>query len=211
MSVERPCLAKRMLAMAEHCQDGPDVAYLCAWAAAEVLISSLAREAGVRPTFSLRQNGTLRTRRVDGLKVPHVVPPREDHLMRTALRELPNPARRRLVMHPSVGSLARRVPTFGGAEVRRDSFRQRLNGVMDLALTRDVRYPVWHGISQEAVAACVNGVDAQHVGVDLLFQIAVVLRTIRSNLMLGVDDTAEAPTKLGFPLVRILVEGWLEA
>jgi len=210
MSSDTRTVAGRMLALAEQRGSDPAVAYLCVWTAAEVLISSLAWEAGVRPSFSLRQNGTLRTQKVDGLKVPQVVPPPEDHLMRTALKRLPASARRQLVAHPSARALAQRVPTIDGTPVRRDSFRQRLTGVMDLALTRDARYPVWHGINLDAVDACLRAGGSRHVGVDLLWQIALVLRTIGDNLKLDASDDDEGLATSGLPLVRILVEGWLE-
>lgn len=54
------------------------VAYVCLWAAVTCRVRTLACEAGVRPQFSLRRNGTLRTRREGDVKLPDIIPAQYD-------------------------------------------------------------------------------------------------------------------------------------
>lgn len=204
-----PSVARRMMTLAAGNAADVVVAYLCAWTAAETLIRSLSRIEGVRPQFSLRPNGTLRTHKVGDVKMPDLIPPRPDHQLRAALKHLPSEARDRLISHPAVRTLARRVPTLNGKPVRKDAYGQRLSGVLDVAMTRDPRYPVWCTVDVEAMERYLTDSGTPAVAEELVWQVAIVLRTVQSNLMVDDEDADATVARAALPLVRIVVEGWL--
>jgi hypothetical protein len=203
-------LARRMMTLAVRNTADPVVAYLCAWTAAETLIRALAWETGVRPQFSLRKNGTLRTHKVGDLKMPDLIPSRADHRLRAALKHLPSAAKDRLIAHPAVPALSRRVPTFNGKPVLKDAFGQRPSGILDLAMMRDLRYPVWCTVNADAAKSYQSGQRRPKATGELVWQIAVLLRTVHSNCMLYDSDADETLAEQALPLVQILVAGWLE-
>jgi hypothetical protein len=203
-------VAQRMMALATQNVADPVVAYLCAWTAAQTLITSWSWQEGVRPQFSLRRNGTLRTHKVGDLKMPDVIPPRADHQLRAALKHLAPDAQDRLIVHPAVLDLARRVPTLNGKPLLKDAFGQRITGVLDLAMTRDPRYPVWCTVDVRAVKKYLAGQRTGKATESLVRQITVVLRTVHSNLLMDDSDADEVVAQKVLPLVGILVAGWLE-
>ncbi|MBN1247415.1 MAG: hypothetical protein JXC32_07135 [Anaerolineae bacterium] len=205
-------VAERVLRVAETSEARGDavVAYLCAWVAVSRLVTVIAWRSGVRPQFSLRQNGTLRTRKEGGYKVPELTPAREDHQWRAALEALLPAEARRLLVHPNVRALATRVPTLDGKRVLKDAYGQRPSGVLDVALTRDIRYPVWHTVALAAPAEVGPETGGSDVA-ETLWQLGVLLRTIQSNLLAEGQDADAELAQLGLPLVRLLAAGLLRA
>lgn len=78
-------IAERLAAVAREQAGDPVVAYMIAGTALEGIVRVLAAREGVRGQFSLRQNGTLRLRKVGEVKMPEVYPPRPEHQLRATL------------------------------------------------------------------------------------------------------------------------------
>lgn len=192
-------------------EDDPVAAYLCVWTALDHVIHGLAVAQGVRPQFSLRKNGTRRTRKVGNVKLPEVYPPREERLMGAALDALPEDVALALVSHPHVARLAQRTPILDGALVSRDASGQVLYGVIDVLLTPDARYPVWAFIDRAALKRVCNGGADEAAVRDVVEQVVGVLNAIRHACLIGrghagaEDDVALARAAL--PVVMALVEG----
>lgn len=207
-SVDR--LVDRMLAMGAGEPDAT-VAYLCAWVAVDRLVMLLSRRAGVRPQFSLRRNGTLRTHIEGGYKLPELMPAREDHRWRAALDALSMVDRRSVLEDPHLRALATRRPVLEGRPLLRDAYGQRPMGVIDVAMTRDARYPVWHTVDLAAVTEALSDSRSLDAMGESVWQAAVLLRTVHSNLLAadGAMDREEA--RLGLPLLRLLAGGLIRA
>jgi hypothetical protein len=197
-------LVTSLLALAEDA--GPVAAYLLAWTAFEHQVKVTARAAGVRPKFELRKNGTAEMQTVGTLKMPVVTPPRSEHELEVALAHLPEEVKDRLVAHPAVRAFALRVPRFAGRLLVHDARGQRLSGVLDLALTADVRYPIWRPLDLDLIRARDRGDLTPEQRDTLVAQIAVLLTAIWRNLLLG-DEDGPSVASLALPLVRLLVEG----
>ncbi len=204
-------IVSRLMAIAAAHTEDPVVAYLCAWTAVERVVGVLAWRAGVRPQFSLRKNGTLRTRKEQGYKLPDLLPAREDHLWRAALKTLSAADQRSLLSHPNVRALAARVPMLNGKPVYKDAYGQQPHGVLDVTMTRDPRYPVWHTVDFEGLTEVLGDPDCDDDADELVWQVSVVLRTIHGNLLAEGEDTDAALAQLGYPLVVSLVAGLASA
>jgi len=206
-------IAETILALAHGPATEPVAAYLVVWTALSHVAKVVATRAGVRARFALRQNGTLRVRKVGALKMPEVIRPREEHLLSAALETLDADASTRLIAHTAVRYFCRRVPVLGGERVTQDAYRQRPRGVLDVGATLDPRYPVWSFVDAALLQRYLGGEQTAEACQRLLGQIAEVLATIHRNL-LGAEEAqqGEANAELAtraLPLLTALVEALL--
>jgi hypothetical protein len=204
-------LTARMVAVAAAHEQDPEVAYLCVWAAITRLVTAISRHDGVRPQFSLRRNGTLRVRKVGGIKLPEVMPAREDHQWRAAIRHLLPEDVRDLLSHKALRVLATRTPLLNGKPVLRDAYGQRPVGVLDVALTRDPRYPVWHTLDLAALDAALAAPDVSPDNCPPLWDATILLRAVHSNLFSADGDANAAVARLALPVARLLAEALMRA
>ncbi len=192
-------------------------AYLCYWSAFTNIYAVLAAQQGARPHFGLRENGTLRTRRVGALKMAEVDPPPESELLDKGCAGLDGGLKHKLITHASARFFVQRTPVWQGKTITVDGARQRLNGVLDMRCTFDARYPVWRPIDAKLYARYVR--DAETGTVDeqaqdiLARQILDVLQTVAQNLLYNSKSTADenAPAVIDHALALLssLVEGLL--
>jgi hypothetical protein len=149
-------LATSMIQLAEQVmQTDPSAfqAFVCYWAAFANICTMLATQSGLRPRFGLRQNGTLRTRKVKVdpagriIKMAEVYPPTEKAKLDNAFKHFSDDLKHRLIMHPGTHFFVYRTPTWEGRPLKRDAFKQSLNGVINVGATVDARYPVWSPLS----------------------------------------------------------------
>lgn len=198
--------ARRLMTLAQETAAEPEVAYLLAWTAFEHVVKRAARQAGVRPQFGLRKNGTVQTQKVGDLKMPAVTPPRFEHEVAAALRCLPAAVLEALVAHPAVRAFAGRVPRLDGKPLVRDARGQPLTGVLDVAHTPDPRYPVWCPLDADLARAAAQGALTEAQRDALVTQVVALLGAVRRNLLVGGEDGAAIAAR-ALPLVKILVEG----
>jgi hypothetical protein len=192
-------------------------AYLCYWSAFTNIYAVLAAQQGARPHFGLRENGTLRTRRVGALKMAEVDPPSESELLDKACAGLDATLKHKLITHASARFFVQRTPVWQGKTIAVDKARQRLNGVLDMRCTFDARYPVWRPIDAALYARYVRAAEmgaADEQARDVLVrQILDVLHTVAHNLLYSNKPTGDenAPLVIDHALALLsdLVEGWL--
>ncbi|MBN1139278.1 MAG: hypothetical protein JXM73_22065 [Anaerolineae bacterium] len=169
----------------------PAWAFIRHWAAFEVIYTALAARAGVRPSFALRQNGTLETRKEGKIKVARTNVPSQRQQIDLAFEHMDAGLRHSLIVHPSTAFFAGRKPTWQGSVVESDGFGQRLNGVIDISQTVDARYPVWSPLSTPLYRQYTRqGGDGKTQAI-LARQILDLLCTIRHNLTQGGDRQDE--------------------
>lgn len=214
-------LARRMMALAEVARHDPGAAYACLWTAFLHARAVIAAAGGVKANFSLRKNGTLRTRPVGttpGLKVlkmPEVYPPRDEVATQALIRRLSPELKDHLIEHTAVAYFVSRVPRLEGRAVLQDAYHQRPTGVVDVAKTSDPRYPIWCPIDGDARRAYLAGERDPEVQTALVTQILALLTTIYANLLVsptpdGGDANADVAAH-ALPLLMVLVPGALEA
>jgi len=192
-------------------------AYLCYWSAFTNIYAILAAQQGARPHFGLRENGTLRTRRVGALKMAEVDPPPESELLDKACAGLDAALKHKLLTHASARFFVQRTPVWQGKNIAVDAARQRLNGVLDMRCTFDARYPVWRPVDAALYARYVRAAEAGTVDEEardfLARQILDVLYTVAQNLLYSnkpaSDENAPAVIDHALALLAALVEGWL--
>ncbi len=207
-------LTQSLLTRAQASQADPALAFLDTWLAFTRLAHVVAHEAGLRPTFGLRQNGTLRQRKIEQFKLAEVYPPAESSVLEKAFARLDAAAQHALIAHSSARFFVFRTPTWEGKPLAHDAFRQRLNGVIDASLTLDPRYPAWTPIDIEAYQHY-SAESPEEQRAALARQLyAAPLATARNLLYAGAAAAGElTPAVLGhaLALLRVIVEGLLSA
>jgi hypothetical protein len=168
--------------------------FLCTWAAFQAICAALARRAGLRPRFELRRNGTMQTRRVGAVKIVVVHPPSDGQRIEAAWAQFDDGFRHRLIAHPGAAFFVRRKPVVLDQVMERDGFGQRLNGLVDVACTVDVRYPTWSPIDVVAYDRYMARGGTDPKARDLLArQIVDLLCTLHSNVLYGGSDAESGP------------------
>jgi hypothetical protein len=193
----------------------PVQSFVCAWAAFEVIYITLAAGAGLRPTFALRRNGTMETRKEGKIKIAKTDVPSTREQIDVAFQHFGDELKHRLIVHPSTGFFVSRKPTWQGETVEMDGFGQRLNGVIDVSRTVDARYPVWSPISTRLYGHYVRRGGDEKTRDLLARQVIEVLCTVRHNLTQGGDrenqesgpDVLSKAVSLLDVVVRELVKG----
>lgn len=213
-------LARAMAELGRQAAQRPEQhasAYLCYWTAFTNIYAILATQQGARPHFGLRENGTLRTRRVGALKMAEVDPPPERELLDKACAGLDAALKHKLVTHASARFFVQRTPVWQGKRIAVDGARQRLNGVLDLRCTFDARYPVWRHIDAALytryVRAAETGTGDEQTRDVLTRQFLDILQTVAHNLLyvdsLTSDENAPTVVDHALALLSGLIENWL--
>ena len=187
-------VAHSMIAMALHRTHQPDPmgAFMRYWAAFNNIYIVVAERRGKLPQFRKNSDGSTRTRTVGQVTVPVVTPVREREQIDMAFEEFTDELKSRLVEHSSARFFAYRTPQWHGQPVQQDTHGQRLNGVLNVGYTRDVKNPVWAPIDTHAFeeyhrdARGLNNRDA------LARQIVDVLYTVRNNTFHAGKDPDDA-------------------
>jgi hypothetical protein len=187
----------------------------CCWAAFRLLYTAIAARSGLRPTFVLRRNGTMQTRRAGALKVAQAHPPSEEAQIEVLLGHLGAEAQHALLIHPGTRFFVSRRPTWQGQALGQDAFGQRLNGVIDVALTVDPRYPVWSPIDPKAYGQYVSGKGDARARDALARQVVDLLCTVERNLSYGGprddEESSEAVIEHALPLLSTILLYFLPA
>jgi hypothetical protein len=173
-----------MVELAAQVHD-PRQGYICYWMAFNVIYTALAAASGLRPEFSLRRNGTRVTRRVGAVKVTQVHPPSESAQINAAFGHLSADLKHQLIVHEDTPFFVYRKPTWRGTALETDTFRQRLNGVINVGHTIDPRYPVWSPIDVKLYRQYTNKGPDDATRDILARQVLDVLCTVRGNLLYG--------------------------
>ena len=210
VSVECPT-AQAMLSLARSLENQPIQTYLCTWIAFESITRLIARQAGVKPQFNLRKNGTLKMIKVGGFRMPKVTLGTKTDIYSSALERLDSQVQHALIHHKSVAVCANRTPTYQGRVVKGDSRGQQLNGLIDISRTSDSRYPIWSPITLSWYNAYLRGEADDAIRHDLVVQIVTVLDTLRVNILY--DDGTNSPecgvnlVTCAQPLLNIIING----
>jgi hypothetical protein len=165
--------------------------FVCYWTAFRNVCSVLAAHSGLRPSFSLRRNGTMRTRRVGQAKIVEVnVPPQEEQLD-AAFTHFGHSLKHWLITHPSTRFFVYRTPTLLGEPIQADAFGQPINGVIDVGRMVDRRYPVWSPIDTRLYRQYLAHPQDDNARDPLARQVLDVIHTVGSNL--GHDGQRAGP------------------
>jgi hypothetical protein len=175
--------AQMMLSLSRTLDGKPIEAYLCSWTAFECIARKIARASGIKPQYVLRKNGTLKVTEVGGVRMPKVKPPDSELIRSTALEYLDTTVKHALIVHKCVESFAYRTPTFQNRIVKTDNRGQQLNGIIDLSLTLDPRYPIWRPITMTWYKAYMRGDGDESAQEALVGQITAILATLRDNVL----------------------------
>lgn len=215
-------MAQAMAELARQATQRPEQqasAYLCYWLAFTNIYAVLGAQAGVKPHFGLRKNGTLKTQQVDGIKMAEVFPPTESALLAKAAERFPRAAKHRLVMHESTRFFVQRTPVWQGKSLAMDGYKQRINGILDMRCTLDPRYPAWSPIDTRMYTAytraSAKGETDDEVLDALVEQVLNALHTVYRNLLYGgapaSDENAPAVISQALALLANFVEDLLRA
>ncbi len=206
-------------------------AFVCYWAAFMSICNTLAVQSGLRPHFGLRQNGTLRTRKVkldlagSVVKIAEVYPPTEKAKLENVFKHVTDDLKHRLITHPGTHFFVYRTPMWEGRPLKRDAFKQRLNGVLYMEATVDARYPVWSPLSIDLYKRYVHEGPTPQAKNVLSKQILDLLNTIHLNVLYGtqrvgiqrVHDDTHAEDENGatvvaqaLPLLSMIVLDFIE-
>jgi hypothetical protein len=221
--------ATSMIQLAEQVmQTDPSAfqAFVCYWTAFANVYTILATQSGLRPRFGLRQNGTLRTRKVKVdaaspiIKMAEVYPPTEKAKLDNVFKHFSDDLKHRLIIHPSTHFFVYRTPTWGGHPLKRDAFKQYLNGVINVGATVDARYPVWSPLSvylykqysQEGPNSKARNVLSKQI-LDLLNTIHLNLRHRAQNIpgdKQAEDENDSTVVAQALPLLSMIVLDFIE-
>jgi hypothetical protein len=108
-----------------------------------------------------------------------------------AFRHFPDELKSRLVEHPSTNFFVHRTPHWHGQPILSDINEQRLNGVLNVGYTLDVRNPVWAPIDVGMYEEYHKNGGNTEARDELAQQVLWVLYTVRNNTFHGgkrVDD-----------------------
>ena len=214
--------ARMMISLVRQSADGEtnlEQTFLCYWLAWQSICISLITKAGHHPTYQLRKNGTLITRRTGSLRVARVSEPGSDDLLSLALSEFDETLKDRLIRHKGTFFFAHRNPTWQAKPLQKDGFGQQLNGVINVSHTLSPKYPVWSPVDlalyrpymqKEAILDRPNKTRKVLAG-----QILDLLHTIHHNLLLGTGkqepENGDDVVKHGLALLSLIVNHFLNA
>ncbi len=210
--LDKARVASAMLALVEHSDSQPVQKFLCYWVAFTNIQIHLAAQAGLKPRFGLRKNGTLRTHNVHGVKMAEVSLPTERAQYDKALASFSSDLKHQLILHESTRFFVYRAPVWQTYPRHQDALKQRLNGVANLALTLDARYPIWAPLDVQLYEHYLEGEQTQKASDALVHQIFDVLRTVYSNLLYADLDVAENSSVVvghALALLTLIVHGFL--
>ena len=183
---------KAMLALAQQLPADPQSlvqSYMCYWIAFTSLAWRLARETGLNPTFGLRQNGTLRTRKEGDLKLAEIYPPTDKAILDRAARSFTTDTKHALIVHPSTHFFVNRTPTWNGESLKYDAYHQKLNGVVNISSTLDPRYPAWCPIDRTLHTHYIHNATPGKAQDHLAHQIVEILHVLYRNLLYAGPET----------------------
>lgn len=189
--------------------------YVCFWAAFNNIYVTLADNRGPRATLKRENNGTVKTERKDNYtfaKVRLLIT--EEEQIREACTHFDAGLEDTLIRHPNAAFFVTRVPRWHGCEVRRDAFRQDLNGVISVGRTIDPDYPIWSPIDGTLYNQYISGAGGGTARRTLARQIVAVLYTVRNNIVHGGERSDDANDRSvvqhAFPLLRLIVLSLLD-
>lgn len=208
-------IASSMIDLAESIQQQSAhaiQAYLCYWIAWTNIYKALSKQAGLRPHFGLRKNGTLRIKRDGDLKMAEVYAPTEDSQLNKALDLVSDALKHQLIVHPDTRYFVYRTPAWQGKPLKKDTFGQPLNGVIYVNRTLDPRYPVWSHIDTDLYQLYMEekhtDKNKEKARNTLTKQILNVLHTIQANLIHGDIQSTENNAQIvekALPILSMLV------
>jgi hypothetical protein len=210
-------LATAMIQLAEQVwrtEASSSPAFLCYWTAFANIYTVLAAQSGLRPHFGLRQNGTLRTRKVDAglagptVKMAEVYPPTEKAKLDNVLKHFSEDLKHRLMTHPSTHFFVYRTPMWDGCPLERDAFKQRLNGVINIGATVDARYPVWCPLNASLYKQYMHEKPSPKAKNVLSKQILDLLTTIHLNLLQGTRNALTDEQVKGENSATVVEKAW---
>ena len=144
-----------------------------------------------------------------GYRFPEYKPTSERVQITEAVRDLDDDAKHKLIIHDNTHFFVHRRPR--GIHSRTDSLGQEINGVLNLTRTININYPVWSPIRRQSYEKYIRGDHSAQT--ELAEQIAIMLYTIRNNLVHGHKSVAEATdvtvVEMALPLLRILVQSFI--
>ena len=186
--------------------------YMCYWAAFNTLYSTIAEQAGKRPTLSM-DNGEPRVRQLWNYKFPVVRIISEIDQIDEALNLMSFELKHRLIVDDNTRFFVYRVPK--GIDTEYDQLGQRINGVLNLNRTVNNQYPVWSPVD---ICMYENYMDDKqndnHQAV-LADQIVKLLYIVRNNLFHGgkrADDAIDREVvNHALPLLKMIVKSFLHA
>ena len=133
----------------------------------------------------------------------------ERDVIKTAVGTLDDDAKHDLIIHDNTHFFVHRRPR--GIHSRTDSLGQEINGVLNLTRTININYPVWSPIRRQSYETYIQGDHSAQT--ELTEQIAIMLYTIRNNLVHGHKSVAEATdvrvVEMALPLLGILVQSFI--
>lgn len=184
--------------------------YLCMWSAFNAIYVTVAAEETGQPFawFEKTIDGVPDPDDVWGLKMPKVKIRSERKQIEATCALLPAQTRDRLIRHSGTRFFEQRVPSWR-RRIEIDARGQKLNGVINVGRTISWEYPVWSPIDSAAYARYMAN-DAQATDAEKLTrQIAMLLYTVRNNLVHGgkrADDANDQEVvRNALPLLRIVV------
>jgi len=213
-------IAESMISLADNAEH-PFQRFFSLWAAFNNIYTLLAKrlvEGGLLPLGEryiaqlVRKDSEVNfARRPEfwGYKFPKIMTPLEGKQIRAAVDNLDTNTKDELISHENLSFFVNRTPK--GAPGDHDVLGQRINGVLNITRTVDVKYPVWSPITPDAYSRYRSG---DHSDQELLAeQIVFLLYTIRNNLVHGSkrrDDSNDVEVvEKALPFLEMVVNSFI--
>jgi hypothetical protein len=187
---------------------------LCYWSAFNNIYTTIAEHKGYFGRLRTQKNGTIRARADGSVLIPEVeMSLRERDEIDLAYNEFNEALKHKLIAHPNSKFFVERVPKWHGAEVKFDGNGQRLNGVLNVRYTIDLKHPVWSPIDFSAYARYTQD-KASSDDINLLAkQLVYLVYTVRNNTFHGgkrADDANDLQViEKALPILRMIVESFM--
>lgn len=184
------------------------------WMAFNNIYVAVADRQNYRASLKTDANGVVITSQCGHVKIPKVntIPERKQIILAVAV--FSDALKRQLITHPNVRFFAYRTPRWQRQAIECDGNGQRLNGVLNMGHTVDVRYPVVSPLDTVSYEDYLGGRGTSLTRDELTKQIVNLLYTVRNNTFHGGKEPSEANDleviEAALPLLKMIVESFLQ-
>ena len=181
-------IAQSMVAAARRVKprrDGrhPYDKYFLLWTAFNNIYSEIAAREGYRTELVRGEDGAVETWLNGNVKIPKVKSIHEREQIYLAVTKFDGKLKDRLILHECTQFFVKRTPFWQGKPIEYDTFGQRVNGVIHVAHTTCVEYPVWSPVDHQIYEGYLDHLEDAEARDFLTRQILDLLYIVRENLM----------------------------
>jgi hypothetical protein len=191
----------------------PLIEFICLWTAFNNVYTTIADRLGLRPRVKRYSDGTPKTFREEDFVMVRVDPVREREKIDLAYNLFSENLKHELIVNESTKYFVYRTPTLNGHKIENDGLNQRLNGIINVGLSVDPKFPVYSRIDINLFEKYLNNSHDERARNTLGRQLVYVLYTIRNNIFHGDkrnDDTDDRDiVSHAVPLMSVIVSNFL--